>query len=293
MAAVAQGGLITFNCGAAPVTIGMTSTAKVFNDKPDVTIDGGGKVTLDGGGSTRILYQNTCDSTQVFLTSACQNQERPRLSVQNIGFANGNATGITAENDVGGGGGAIFVRGGQFKIVNARFTNNRCGPTGPDLGGGAVRAISLFNNLPVFVSGSTFGGAADLGNSCSNGGALSGLFTSYTVLNSVFTHNDAIGSRANPAQANTPGGGSGGAIYNDGVAFTLNIAGSIFRDNTANEGGGAVFFVGNGNTGTLTLTNSSFARNLSRKFETDGFPGFFIIAAPGQPTNNGSTFSAN
>ena len=43
VAAVAQGGTIGFDCGADPVTITMTRTAKVFNDKPNVVLDGGGK----------------------------------------------------------------------------------------------------------------------------------------------------------------------------------------------------------------------------------------------------------
>src|SRR4051812_19114001 len=33
VAAVAKGGIITFNCGPNPATIVLTSTAKVFNDK--------------------------------------------------------------------------------------------------------------------------------------------------------------------------------------------------------------------------------------------------------------------
>ena len=33
MSAVAKGGIITFNCGPDPVTIAVTSTAKVYNDK--------------------------------------------------------------------------------------------------------------------------------------------------------------------------------------------------------------------------------------------------------------------
>src|ERR1019366_1955400 len=53
VAAVAMGGVITFNCGPDPVTIALTSTAKVFNDKgTKLVIDGGNKVTLSGGGTT-------------------------------------------------------------------------------------------------------------------------------------------------------------------------------------------------------------------------------------------------
>jgi hypothetical protein len=288
VAAVAQGGITTFNCGANPVTITLTSTAKVFNNMPSVTLDGGGKVTLSGGGTTRILYQNTCDSAQVWTTAQCNNQPSPTLTVQNLTFSNGNATGQTTD---GGGGGAIFVRGGRFKIVNSSFINNQCEATGPDVGGGAVRALSIYNNEPVYVVGSTFGGAAGLGNFCSNGGALSSIGVSYSVYNSLFTHNRAIGNGANPARGGTPGGGSGGAIYNDGNSFALQLFGSTMHDNSAVEGGGAVFYVSNDRSGTLSITNSVFASNPNPGFSTAGYPGFFILAAAGQPVVTGSILS--
>ncbi len=278
--AVALGGKIRFNCGPNPVTINMASTAKVFNNRPDVTLDGQGLVTLNGGGNVRILYQNTCDAAQVFTTARCDNQETPRLTVQNMRFANGNSTGQLIE---GGGGGAIFVRGGQFKIVNSVFTNNRCETTGPDMGGGAVRALSIFQARPVYVVQSTFGGAPGLGNSCSNGGALSSIGVSYSIYNSLLSHNAALGNGANPQRAGTPGGGSGGAIYNDGNAFTLSIYGSQVSDNTASEGGSAVFYVSNDRTGRMTLSDSVFVRNSATNFGTNGLPGFFVLAAPGQP----------
>lgn len=278
--AVALGGKIRFNCGPNPVTINMSGTAKVFNNRPDVTLDGQGLITLNGGGRVRILYQNTCDPAQVWTTSRCDNQETPRLTVQNMRFVNGNSTGQTTD---GGGGGAIFVRGGQFKIINSVFTNNRCESTGPDIGGGAVRVLSTYQNRPVYVVQSTFGGGSGLGNACSNGGALSSIGVSYSIYNSLFTHNAALGNGANPQRPGTPGGGSGGAIYNDGNSFTLSILGSRITDNTASEGGSAVFFVSNNRTGRMTLSDSVFARNSATRFGTDGLPGFFVLAAPGQP----------
>jgi hypothetical protein len=286
--AVAQGGKIRFNCGASPVTINMTSTAKVFNNRPDVTLDGQGLITLNGGGNVRILYQNTCDQAQVWTSPTCQNQETPRLTVQNMRFVNGNSTGQTTD---GGGGGAIFVRGGQFKIINSVFTNNRCETTGPDVGGGAVRVLSIYQNRPVYVVQSTFGGGAGLGNSCSNGGALSSIGVSYSVFNSLLSHNTAVGYGANPQRAGTPGGGSGGAIYNDGNEFTLSVYGSVVSDNTAVEGGSAVFYVSNNLTGLMTLSDSVFVRNPASRFGTSGLPGFFVLAAPGQPVVTRTTIS--
>ena len=133
--AVAGGGTITFNCGADPVTITLDRPAKVFNDSnPDIIIDGAGKVTLSGGGATRILYMNTCDPDQHWTTSHCQDQDGPRLAVQNLTFIDGDSRNETQYD----GGGAIWVRGGRFKVVNCRFFNNYCDSLGPDVGGGAI-----------------------------------------------------------------------------------------------------------------------------------------------------------
>ena len=270
--AVARGGVIVFDCGPDPIVLTLDRTAKVFNDQnPDVVIDGGGKVTLSGGGRVRILYQNTCDPEQVWTTPHCDDQDHPRLTVQNLTFVDGNAK---AEEE---GGGAIFVRGGRFKIVNSRFFRNVCEDTGPDVGGGAVRVFDQHQDRPVYVTDSTFG-AEGLGNVCANGGALSSIGVSYTVLNSVFSHNRAIGTGANPARPGTPGGGSGGAIYNDGNTFTLRICSSHLSDNHANEGGGAIFFVSNDRSGRLLIQDSVLQRNPSDGFETAGYPGIFVLA---------------
>ncbi|RKR86227.1 hypothetical protein BDK92_0451 [Micromonospora pisi] len=288
VAAVAAGGVITFNCGPDPVTITMTETAKVRNaNGPRIVLDGGGKVTLSGGGRHRILYMNTCDQAQGWTTSHCDNQDHPQLTVQNLTFADGNSTGEKTE---GGGGGAIFVRGGQFKVVNSRFVRNKCDRTGPDLGGAAIRVLSQYQGKPVYVVNSTFGGAAGQGGSCSNGGALSSIGVAWVVLNSVFSHNEAIGQGANPARGGTPGGGSGGAIYCDGNTFTVRIAGSIIENNHAEEGGGAVFFVSNDRSGTMRIESSTLRRNPSDGFETQGLPGIFFLGAS-RPTTTGSKLS--
>jgi len=110
--AVAAGGVIAFSCGPRPVTIVMTATAKVRNTSAKVVLDGGGLVTLSGGWVRRILYMDTCDPAQTWTTSHCQDQATPALTVENITFADGNSTGQVYD---GGGGGAIFDRGGQLR----------------------------------------------------------------------------------------------------------------------------------------------------------------------------------
>ena len=284
--AVAQGGVITFECGPDPVTITLDETARIRNDTgPEIVLDGGGLVTLSGAGQRRILYMNTCDEAQVWTTSHCQDQDHPRLTLQNLTFADGDSTGDATE---GGGGGAVFVRGGRVKVVNSRFVRNRCDPTGPDLGGAALRVLSQSQGQPVYVVSSTFGGAPGEGGECANGGALSSIGVSWVVLNSVFSHNAAVGTGANPARGGTPGGGSGGALYADGNDFTVELAGTIVEDNRANEGGGAIFFVSNDRTGALSIADSTLRRNPSDGFETSGVPGIFFLGA-GAPDLTGST----
>ena len=284
--AVAQGGVITFACGPDPIVITLDETARIYNDTgPEIVIDGGGLVTLSGAGARRILYMNTCDESLVWTTPHCDNQDHPRLTVQNITFVDGNSSGQEP-----GGGGAIFVRGGRFKLVNTRFFNNRCDEVGPDVGGAAVRVFDQYEDQPVYVVNSTFGGSPELGNRCSNGGGLSSIGVSYTVINSLFSYNEAIGNGANPAQEGTPGGGSGGAIYNDGNTFTLSLCGTRIEHNHANEGGGAVFFVSNDLSGSMVIEDSVLCDNPSEGFETQGFPGIFVLAN-GDPAVTNSSLS--
>ena len=274
--AVAAGGIITFNCGPSPVTITMTATAKVNKTRRRVVLDGGGRVTLSGGGKRRILFSDTCQGR--WSTDDCVNQPDPQVVVQNITFKDGvnstpqaTCTSNTPACWYGGvdGGGAIYVEGGQFKAVNSRFIDNRCFATGPDLGGGAIRALAQYQNRPVYITGDTFSGGR-----CSNGGALSSISVQWNVLNSVFTDNAAIGFGANPASRGTPGGGSGGAIYLDGTNDNVLIAGTTMTDNTAREGGGAVFDVVDRGFGALTFDHSQLHHNTSGEFQT--FPGVYF-----------------
>jgi len=284
VSAVAKGGVITFNCGPQPVTITLDQTAKIVNNTgPKIVIDGGGKVTLSGGGARRILYMNTCDPDQTWTTSHCQDQDHPQLTIQNLTFIDGDSS---SEQEYDGGG-AVWVRGGRFKIVNCQFYRNVCTGTGPDVGGAAVRVFSQYNGLPVYVVGSTFGGSFANGNVCSNGGALSSIGVSYAVINSLMSYNRAIGSGANPAREGTPGGGSGGAIYNDGNTFTLSLCGTELLNNHAIEGGGAIFFVSNDRTGSLKIQDSQLRDNPSEGFETSGYPGIFYLGSgPPQVSNS-------
>ena len=271
VAAVRAGGVIRFSCGPDPVVITMRQTAKVVNTSRQVVLDGGGKVTLSGAGRRRILYMDTCDRAQVWTTSHCQDQSSPRLVIQNITFADGNSTGQRFD---GGGGGAIFDRGGRLRIFNSVFTGNRCKRAGPE-----SAAAPSGHCRSTTACRCTWSTAEFERNVCSNGGALSSIGVSWTVVNSHFESNRAIGHGANPARTGSPGGGSGGAIYNDGDRMMLSIGGSTFTGNHANEGGGAIFFVSNDRTGTMAIRQSTLEHNPNDGFQTPGLPGIYFLGA--------------
>ena len=281
VAAVAKGGVITFDCGS-DATIVLSSPAIVFNDKgPKIVIDGGGKITLSGGGSSRILYMATCDSSHGGYppgSGDCNTNPGVELVVQNLTFIDGSAKGIADTNNAGGGG-AIYAQGGSLKVVNSRFFGNVCDDLGSDVGGGAIRKLDYLvapgagPARPVWIVNSTFGGDATLANTCANGGALSSIGVSWNIYNSYFSNNQAVGHGANSGQ-----GGNGGAIYNDGNEIVMDVESSLIENNHANEGGSAIFFVSNDKSGSIAVHDSITRNNPKGTFETPGLPGFYVIA---------------
>jgi hypothetical protein len=281
VAAVAKGGVITFDCGPDPVTIVLTATAKVRNDTaPKLVLDGGNKVTLSGGGKIRILYMSTCDKAQVYPAGPgdCNTNPGVQLVLQNITFSDGNAKSIADTNNAGGGG-AVYAQGGSLKVVHSRFFNNVCADLGSDVGGGAIRKLDYLvapgagPARPVWIVNSTFGGKTGYGNSCANGGALSSIGVSWNILNSLLSFDTAVGHGANSGN-----GGNGGAIYNDGNEIVMNLTGSVIEDSVANEGGSAIFFVSNDKSGSITIKDSLTQRNPRGTFETPNLFGFYVIA---------------
>jgi hypothetical protein len=218
----------------------------------------------------------------------CNTNPGVQLVVQNITFAFGNSKDIPDGANNAGGGGAIYAQRGSLKVVNARFFDNVCADLGSDLGGGAIRKLDylvapgLGPSRPVWVVNSTFGGAPSYGNSCANGGALSSIGVSWNIFNTLLSNNTAVGHGANSGQ-----GGNGVAIYNDGNEIVLAVTGSMIENNTANEGGSAVFFVSNDKTGSITIKDSTSKNNPRGTFETPGLPGFYVIAKqPAQIVNS-------
>ncbi|HLV31959.1 MAG TPA: hypothetical protein VKY57_10355, partial [Chitinispirillaceae bacterium] len=94
-----------------------------------------------------------------------------------------------------------------------------------------------------------------------NGGTISSIGVSWTIINCLFSYNEAIGNGGNPAKPQTPGGGSGGAIYNDGNEMTLSVFGSLIEKNNVNTHGSAIFFITNNHTGNIRIGESIIRDN--------------------------------
>ena len=144
------------------------------------------------------------------------------------------------------------------------------------MGGAALQVFSQHAGRPVYVVNTTFGGSTDLRNECSNGGGISSIGVSWTIINTLFADNRAIGTGANPPKNGLPGGGNGGAIYNDGNTMRLRVLGTRIERNRSNgEGGSAIFFVSNDRSGSVEIVDSVISGNTGDGFSTH--PSIFFL----------------
>ena len=264
-AAVAAGGVITFNCGAAPVTIPVTATMTLPTAKNTV-IDGGRLVTLDGGGKTQMLRFDSPDFQK----------NETRVVLQHLRMINGFVPGSKpipqapapcSQGFNDGEGGAIYMRDGNLSVIDCIFENNKAAPVGPDVAGGAIRMLGSKHG--VVIVGSTF-----LGNSASNGAGVGCLFSELDVYDSYLDGHTATGHDANNndpqkcavmnnGQNEIGSGGNGGALYSDGNSVNVVLCGDKITNNHAgtNAFGGGLFFTSNNFGGTLTIADTNIASN--------------------------------
>lgn len=277
-AAVSRGGIVTFDCGAAPVSIAVTATltppvSKGSASAVSVVIDGGNNVTLDGQNAARILSW-THDTWRT---------SEDTLTLQRLRLVNGKATptqkipacppagGISnADCSMGyddGQGGALYMQDGNLRVIDCVFDHNQAALLGPDTGGGAI--YMLGTGAPSTIVASTF-----TNNTASNAGAVGMLWAGAFVFDSLFAGNSAVGTGANDNDAtkctcsngtnkNQIGsGGNGGAIYKDGGdGVNLTICGTQIKGNTANEFGPAIFLTADGSSARLVIDDSTITGN--------------------------------
>ena len=259
-AAVAAGGVVTFDCGDAPVTITVTSQIDLPTTA-DTTLDGNGKITLDGGGSTRILSFSDAN----FRTS------RTTLTLQRLTFQHGKSSGTqiptapapcSQGTDVDGGGSAVFVRNGVVHVIDSTFRDNQAPSIGPDVGG----ALYALGSLEVIVQGSEFDG-----NDGANGGALYLLNSDLKVVSSNFVGNAALGTGENTIDSKcavrggeSGNGGNAAAVAIDGGSDGDDLfCGVTFSNNKGNELG-TIGRTPDGSTRTTTFDRCTFDGNQAK-----------------------------
>jgi hypothetical protein len=264
-AAIALGGVITFDCGSGAATIPVTATLNLPVNKNTV-IDGGNRVTLDGQSAVQILRFNSANF---------QANDRT-LTLQHIAMVNGRTTPTAAiprapapcsQGWDDGQGGALYMRDGNLVVIDSIFANNQGAPSGPDTGGGAIYVLGSKNG--VLIVESTF-----TRNSASNGGAVGGLFSELNIYDSLFTGNVASGSGANYDDASkcsvmhndqneVGSGGNGGALYSDGASVDVTLCGNAIADNRAGADGfgGGLFYTSNDMNGVLSITDTTMTKN--------------------------------
>jgi hypothetical protein len=243
-AALDAGGLIMCNCGTTPATIMLNATLNISVN--NTVFDGGGLVTLSGENNLRVLNVD----------------EGIDFTLQNIKIIKGKAPATGGLfNESGGamliGSGITGDGGGIIQVINSTFEDNTLSNTNvTERGGGAIYTYSLEN---LIISGCSF-----KNNSANVGGAIAGIGSQLTVINSSFQNNQAIGD-------GTLLNGVGGAIYADGIDLwddapaqehTLTICGTTFTGNEANHEGGAVYSaISDSKRNKVVIDKSSFENN--------------------------------
>ena len=227
--ALAGGGLVTFNCGATPHVITVTSEKAIV---ADTEIDGGGLVTLSGGDATRILSAGAGIA----------------LTLRRITLNSGYVSTLPAR------GGAVYCAGCDLEVTDSTFDDNHINsiqteggaiwfgppPAGGDSGSLLVVRSTFSNNSAT--SAWSYAGAIYINNTTS---------TSYIVA-STFSGNIAGGAWL----------GEGGAVRLTGDE-DLEIVNCTFAGNSAPNGaiGGALF--ASSGSQSLVLVNTIVANSVS------------------------------
>jgi hypothetical protein len=270
------GGSITFNCGAAPVTITLTSRYTVT---VDTLIDGGtlDQIILSGGdtgtgprngvgffavpagrsltlqnmalrqaGDTAIVNAGNLtlvsDRIDYARAAACG-------SIASIGHLTDNLS-LFAYNTVDGYGGGICIQGGTAHLMNDQIVGNTAG----GVGGGLYNNGGLIDTYGLYLVGNV---------ALRGGGAYNATGSHLTLLYAAPEYNEVSLTDAN---------GVGGGVDNHGV---LTMTGNIVQYNLAYKGAGIA------NDGTLYLEGSEVQSNATASADpANNIGGGLLTSAP-------------
>jgi len=261
----ASGGLVTFNCGAAPLTIFLTTPINIY---APTTFEGANKITLSGNSSSRIFHVVSGGA----------------LTLRNIVLTNGYGSDWSSVTE----GGAI-VHNGPLVLENVTIRNSVSVSSG-----GAIAGFGA----PMTATNSLFEN-----NSARNGGALFpwGVLSVYKLNNTILRGNVAtysvdgtgLGGAAlvwEGARMEISGGAvisntalGGGGVALRGANSSLLIADNTeLRGNISNQWGGAI----DAENATVDIDHARFLAN-------ESYHGGAIMAAGGGTTIVSTLFTNN
>jgi len=273
--ALTGGGLVTFNCGPNPHTIGLSAYKQISED---TEIDGGGLITLSGNSNTN-HFQVFSATNLTLRNMSLRNGKGDFGSIQNFGelvlidstvssnHANLRAGGIenygtttltrstVSENSSTGSGGGILNEGGEVYLYESQVLTNTATTSGAGIynqtnmtivdsiiNGNQAEGIDgagIFNTGTITITRTTL--AENFGY---NGG---GIYNSGSLqMEEVIFERNAV---------NFGGIGSGAGLYNDSIASGNRV---MFVNNYAFSYGGGVYNTFNG---SLELINSTLSHN--------------------------------
>lgn len=258
-----NGGKIKCNCGSTPYTLTLNSSLTVPSNK-EVIIDGNNLVTISGNNAVRI-FDKKPSANQAGGTF---------FALQNITLTKGKAA-----DGLGG----AAIRGsafGSLKVVNVIFTENIAQQLNADACG-AVHTI-MYKSV-------VFANCVFKNNKGANGAAVGTIGSASTFINCLFDFNEATGTGGTFSQ-----GGSGGAVYVDGVDQnginnTFSMCGSTFTNNKAGYQAGAVNVIFYGGKGSTATTDKCSFENNSCAVDKGG--AYYHMNGPLVLSN--STFAGN
>lgn len=263
-------GIVTFNCGAAPHTLVVTSEKALATG---VIVDGGGKITLSGGNNTRIfnLFQGAAvELRDITLTRgqaggggcllAIGSAEKPTtLALNRVTFN------ICQSSSFGG---AIAGTRANITVTDSLFFANVA-----NLDGGGAISLNT-GSLTSLRTTYRFNGAL------SQGGALQIWFSS-----SSFENDHILSNGVSPAAGSTASQGGGAVLLRGSIA---NVRQSRIHDNSANNLNGGAFRLLDGSD--LLLEDTFLHSNAT---EATGLGGAVHIDASSLLTSRRSTFANN
>lgn len=236
--AAAGGGLVTFNCGAAPHTI-VVDTAVVDSA---LTVDGGNLITLDGedlrqpflvgAGGNLSLRNITLTRSRSSLGAALFVNTNGEALLRNVTISLSRAEGLTGQ------GGAIYNRG-ELTIRNSQIISNVA-----DFAGGA-----LYNDGGVVTLDAT---------AFHNNGAFDATIAVVAKAGAIYNKSGTLTLTRSSVTANAAES-QGGGLYIEGGTVVLTrtvVAGNSANGAGVTNGGGLLTMAG-----TVTLNNATVVYN--------------------------------